>query len=144
VSATNDEKYLTALGRAVFRFALLEYRVIWILEKPSPGYINSYRASRKAASAIAKDLKIGTDNLRPSKPDLANEMDAFHDEFDALGKARNNLLHANPATAPGGDQVLIRQHFEAYIVWDLAAIESATAQFDAAQGRGAKIFDALP
>lgn len=144
MSATNDEKYLTALGRAIFRFALLEYRVIWILEKLSAGYINSYRGSRKAASAIAKDLKAATNNLRNSSPDLANDMDALHDEFEALGKTRNNLLHANPATAPGGDQVLIRQRFDAYIIWDIAAIESATAQFDAAQGRGAKIFEALP
>ena len=54
---TNDTDYLTELGRAIFSFAVLEYRVMYILEKLSPGYINTYRGSRDSASDIARDLK---------------------------------------------------------------------------------------
>jgi len=44
---TNDTDYLTELGRAIFSFAVLEYRVMYILEKLSPGTSTRIGISRQ-------------------------------------------------------------------------------------------------
>jgi hypothetical protein len=139
---TNDTYYLTELGRAIFRFAVLEYRVMYILEKLSPGYIHTYRGSRDSASDIARDLKREIRNVADTT--LATQMALLHSEFCKLIKQRNDLLHANPATAPNGDQILIRQHFQAYIRWDFPTVRGATVAFDKANEIGGKIFEMLP
>jgi len=144
MSAAGDTEYLTALGQAVFSYALLEYRVVWILEKLSPGYISNYRASfRATASKLARDLKDQSNSLARTDPQLADKLESLRSEFVKLGRQRNDLLHANPASSPSGDQILIRQHFESYIVWDIKTVRAATAAFGALDAIGADISDEI-
>jgi hypothetical protein len=144
MSAAGDTEYLTALGQAVFSYALLEYRVIWILETLSAGYINNYRASfRSAAAKLARDLKDQSESIAETKPQLAGKLASLHSDFVKLGRRRNDLLHANPASSPSGDQILIRQHFESYVIWDIETVRSATAAVGALEAFGAGIFDEI-
>ncbi|MFZ2157229.1 MAG: hypothetical protein WAV72_14065 [Bradyrhizobium sp.] len=145
MSAADDAEYLTALGQAVFSYALLEYRVIWILEKLSPGYLNTYRTSfRTTASKLAGDLKAQSVSLAATKPHLAGQLASLHSEFVKLGRQRNDLLHANPASSASGDQILIRQHFQKYVIWDIKTVREATTAFGALEAIGAGLFDAIP
>src|SRR5260370_8062119 len=100
---TNDTDYLTELGRAIFSFAVLEYRVMYILEKLSPGYIHTYRGSRDSASDIARDLKREIRNVADTT--LATQMALLHSDFCKLIKQRNNFLHPNPPTPRHGNHI---------------------------------------
>jgi hypothetical protein len=144
MSVAGDIECLTALGQAVFSYALLEYSIIWILEKLSPGFLGAYRASfRATASKLASDLEGQANSLFASKPQLAEKLKSLHSDFVELGRRRNDLLHANPASSPQGDQILIRQHFNSYVIWNIETIRAATAAFDAANAFGAGIFEEI-
>ena len=144
MSAAGDTEYLTALGKAVFSYALLEYRVVWILEKLSPGYIDKYRASfRTTAAKLSSALEDQSNSLAKTRPQLADKLKSLRSEFVELGRQRNDLLHANPASSPSGDQILIRQNFQSHIVWDIDIVRAATAAFAALEAIGAGIFDEI-
>src|SRR5882672_8438759 len=89
-------------------------------------------------------MSCGVCAIIPADTTLATQMALLHSEFCKLIKQRNDLLHANPATAPNGDQILIRQHFQAYIRWDFPTVRGATVAFDKANEIGGKIFEMLP
>ena len=111
MSAAGDTEYLTALGQAVFSYALLEYRVIWILETLSPGYINNYRASfRSAAAKLARDLKDQSESIAETKPQLAGKLASLHSDFVKLG--RRAMTRCTPIRHHRRREIdTIRQHF---------------------------------
>jgi hypothetical protein len=138
--AAVDPNYLRALGQAIFSFAVLEYRIIGIIEKLEPGYIDQYRASRMSALKIVGRLKTAVGKIPPTGEQLSDALLSLHEDFVRLAKARNDLLHANPATLQDGTQGLIRQHFESHIIWDIAAVDAATEAFEIAGDRASDIF----
>ena len=50
-----EERYLSALGRATYNFAYLEWQIVWIINVLDPDYVNSVRG--KTAGCIAKDFQ---------------------------------------------------------------------------------------
>ena len=99
-----DAQYANAIGVAAYAFARLEWSAVYVCERLQSGYVG--KVSRKTAGVIATDLvrlssRIGdaSDRVEATGPAL---------EFKRLVGRRNDLLHANPSTAPGGDQLLHR------------------------------------
>jgi len=53
-------------------------------------------------------------------------------------------LHANPASSTSGDQILIRQHFQSYVIWEIKTVREAATAFGALEAIGAGIFNSIP
>jgi hypothetical protein len=117
-----------------FRETAAEWRREW------GNYISQYRSSRTATSLkIAKALLNAAEKIEPARPDLAVALKSVQHDFVALGRRRNDLLHANPANS-NGVEVLVRRHFEAHIVWDFSEVDRATQEFEALFDRVSGIF----
>ena len=123
-----DEPYLTAVGLAVICFARLEWNAAWCCEKIERGYIHTIEAKRKTAGDIAQDLA----RLARGHPDLKirEDLGKGAEEFVRLVRRRNALMHANPATAPNGDQRLFRNHVE----WSIQMVNDVSDEFVEAGG----------
>src|SRR5258707_663209 len=92
---TLDDPYATALGRAVFAFARLEWDAVWCCNKLKPYYLNNL--SKKTAGNVAADL------IRLASTDKAlwSVYETCCHEFKRLVVVRNELLHGKPgATSP--------------------------------------------
>jgi hypothetical protein len=121
-----DEPYLRSVGLAVICFARLEWDAVWCCEKIQPGYISG--VGSKTAGQIANDL-VGLAAGHPL-PAVIASLGPPTAEFKRLVGRRNDLMHANPATAPNGDQRLFRKGAE----WTIAMIDDVADEFVAAGG----------
>lgn len=122
-----DPEYFQALGLAVTAFARLEWSAVWCCEHLTPGYLMTIeekweegrRVQRgKTAGIIAEDFKEVAG--RVLSVDIRGRLVPLADEFSALVKQRNGLLHGHPGTAPNGDQLMYR-HGSA---WTLKAVNT--------------------
>ena len=121
---STDEAYLHSVGLAIICFARLEWDAVWCCEKMQPGYLTT--VSKKTAGQIANDL-VGLAAVQ-SDPTVVASLEAPAAEFKRLVGMRNDLMHANPATAPNGDQRLFRRGAE----WTIALVDDAADEFVAA------------
>jgi len=121
-----DEPYLYSVGLATICFARLEWDAVWCCEKLQPGYVQTIGTEKKTAGRIATDLI----NLAAAHSDAAIKASLGHAaaEFKRLVGRRNDLLHANPSTAAGGDQRLIRNDS----VWTIPMVNDLADEFVAA------------
>jgi hypothetical protein len=119
--------YALALGRATYNFACLEWAVKQTLERLRPGYLK--RNENDTAGEVAEEFLQAARKAR--LPDAAVEdlIDAAH-RFRNLVPLRNNLLHAHPVTAAGGEQVLARNRNGQYNEWEQAEIDAAADAFE--------------
>lgn len=117
-----DPEYFQALGLAVTAFARLEWSAVWCCEHLEPGYLTTIdekwegerRVQRgKTAGAVAEDLK--TLAARVLAVEIRGRLVPLANEFAALVKQRNGLLHGHPGTAPSGEQLMFR-HGSAWTV----------------------------
>lgn len=104
----HDPDYFHAVGLAVISFARLEWNAVWCCQRLQPNYIDA--VEQKTAGAIANDFtklctRISDQSLRCKIAPLANE-------FKAVVKERNALMHGKPGTTPNGDQRLFRHGSE--------------------------------
>lgn len=97
-----EATYLSALGRATYNFAYLEWGIVWIAERLGPGYVNTVRG--KMAGKIATDFERLSQ--QPTDSSLKARLTLLASNFKALVERRNGLIHANPITADGGAQRL--------------------------------------
>lgn len=119
-----DDPYLHAVGLAVICFARLEWDAVWCCEKITPGYLAS--VGTKTAGQIANDLV--TRAAGHTDPAIVASLCAPAAEFKRLVGRRNDLMHANPATAQNGDQRLFRHGVE----WTIAEVNDVADEFVAA------------
>lgn len=98
-----DATYLTALGRAAYCFAYMEWAAVYCGEKLNSGYVGT--VAIKTAGEIARDI-AGSVSLIPDTSKQARCRTAVN-EFRRLVDRRNDLVHANPATV-GSEQRLVR------------------------------------
>jgi len=107
----------------VFNFAVLEYNVVWIIERRlKPGYLQEYASPGKTAGMVAQDL------ARWAKGSAEEaQLIALHSTFVGLKDLRNQLLHGNPAAAPSGEPQL--WHFEIGL-WDFERVQQAARDFE--------------
>jgi len=100
-----DEPYLVSLGRAAFCFASMEWNAACCCSRMQQDYLNT--VALKTAGNIADDFVRLAGRLQD--PALRRECVTAATEFKHLVKLRNGIVHAYPATAPGGAQRLFRQ-----------------------------------
>lgn len=129
-----DEPYLSSLGLALFVFARLEWEAVYLVEiiygrKHNPASITGYVGSvgAKTAGQIANDLTQAVAGMSDAKLKAAVEPHAV--EFARLVRRRNDLMHANPATAPNGDQRLFRHGSQ----WTIPEVDDLADEFSACQ-----------
>jgi hypothetical protein len=122
-----DPEYFHALGLAVTAFARLEWDAVWVCEQLQPGYLTTIeekweenrRVQRgKTAGVIAEELRALAG--RVLSVEIRGRLVPLAEEFSALVKQRNGLLHGNPGTGPGGEQMMFR-HGSA---WTLKAVNT--------------------
>jgi hypothetical protein len=100
-SAQTDDEYLALIGGAVYVFASVEWVVIEICRLLDPEFTHE-AASAMMSGPIAARLRDALAAL-PGEPDRG-----FGSRYSELVDRRNDLIHAHPATAPDGSQVLHR------------------------------------
>jgi hypothetical protein len=120
-------RYIEALGRAVYNFALLEYAVVHTAERIERGYLNKYTAERKTAGLVACDFAKIIAMAAQGHP-AAGKLTEISSTFAELVERRNKLLHANPATLADGTQALIYQTTGA--CWELDTVTAAAQAFE--------------
>jgi hypothetical protein len=121
-----DARYIEALGRAVFNFALLEYAVVHAAEKIERGYLNKYTAKPKTAGMVARDFAKIIARAAQGHP-AAGKLTEISSTFAELTERRNKLLHANPATLADGTQALI---YQTGACWELDTVTAAAQAFE--------------
>ncbi len=99
-----DETYLISLGRAAYCFASLEWNAVCCCARMQDGYLDT--VALKTAGSIADDLLRLSEELADTV--LGAECVAAATEFKRLVRLRNGIVHAYPATVPGGAQRLLR------------------------------------
>lgn len=116
-----DDPYLHAVGLAVICFARLEWNAVWCCERLDPGYLTTI--AKKTAGDIANDLIARV--AKHADPAVVASLAPLTAKFKHLTGVRNSLMHANPATAPNGDQRLFRHGTE----WTIAMVDDAADAF---------------
>jgi hypothetical protein len=132
------QSYLSALGRATYNFAYLEWGIVWIVEKLRPGYINKVRG--KTAGDIAKEFKKAAVGAAIPDPQLKSRIVALASSFEVLVCRRNKLVHGNPMTATGGEQRLLYSGKSATFEWSESDILDAARDFESAAIEANDIF----
>lgn len=94
-----DEKYLLALGCAVYRFSNLEWSIIWLLETLDEGFLK--RSKKVAANTIAKKFGSVLNNVGEKVSNLA-DLEKLQSDFAKLVILRDSLIHSNPFTDESG------------------------------------------
>ncbi len=117
------DEYIASLGRAVYAFSLLEWNIIWCLERMVPSDIGS--VSRKMSMQISKKFSRISQKILDSN--LRDQCITVSTEFELLVKKRNALLHAKPGTATDGSQLLFRNGNP----WTISAIDALADEFAA-------------
>jgi hypothetical protein len=112
--------YISALGRATYNFAYLEWGITWAWECIDRGSIN--RVKSLTAGQIAIQFKKKVDKL-PNSNGLKNRLSKLAAEFQGFVKLRNALVHANPYTAAGGEQRLRFSGSSTTQDWPVAQID---------------------
>jgi hypothetical protein len=80
--------------------------------KTNPAYVDT--VSEKTAGQIANDLVIAAEGL--NDPRLRAQVKPLANQFKALTKRCNDLMHANPGTSRNKEQCLFRHCAEWTIV----------------------------
>jgi hypothetical protein len=93
------DDYVSAIGRATYNFAVLEWGIVWLGQCLSPNFINEARGN--TAGRIGRDFLNAVKALAPSDPARAYLVN-LAEEFLALVVTRNELMHGKPHTAADG------------------------------------------
>jgi hypothetical protein len=119
-----EDAYVTALGRAAYVFSSVEWNAVYCCEKLETGFVQ--KAVKLTAGQIADKL-LSLMKKRPARAvDWQRCVDAAA-EFKRLTRRRNDLMHANPGTAPNGEQQLFRHGAQ----WTAQAVDDVADEFAA-------------
>jgi hypothetical protein len=133
-----DPEYACVLGYAIYCYCSLEWNVVWIIERLDPGYIR--KIQWKTASKFSRDLAGCIEKAVGLEEPLRARLLAFSDRFKPLTRRRDALLHANPSTAPGGEQRLQYSGETGVIDWPLDDIIAASEDFESASLEANELF----
>lgn len=114
--------YAAALGLAVYCFADLEWNAVSCCDRIEPGSIENLE--ERTAGRVADTLLHLMKKLPNS--DQRTELESAAADFRFLVGTRNNLVHAKPATAPGGARGLAR-HGDYWTIAELKGVADAFA-----------------
>ncbi len=119
-----EDDYATAVGRAAYIFAYLEWQVVWCAEKLQPGFLANLGIKTAGQIGIEFEqltLAVADDALKLAMHPLAQE-------FRSLVRERNSLLHGKPGTVSGSGQ---QRLFRNGVPWHIADLDSAADRFAA-------------
>ena len=100
-----DPTYVAAVGVATYIFARLEWDAVYCCEKIQPGFLGTVGV--KTAGQVAADFRALAASVLD--PIARQQTVQVATEFSRLVKLRNDLIHSNPCTTPGGEQRLNRR-----------------------------------
>lgn len=129
--------YLSAVGRATYNFAYLEWVIIWTGQELAPGFIS--KAQKLTAGQISErfaTIVSALDEQHPARVALLEVAASFKD----LVIIRNQLMHAKPYTADRGEQRLLYNGKSGRKDWPADAILETAAAFEALAIKGNNIF----
>jgi hypothetical protein len=116
-----DPQYTSALGKAVFEFARLEWLAVQCCDRIRAGSIEEL--SERTAGRVADTLLHLTCELAPSPAAGALHEAAL--DFKAYVGTRNNLLHAKPGFNAEGHERLFRDGDQ----WTIEELDAVSIAF---------------
>jgi hypothetical protein len=125
--ASPDHEYTSAIGRAVFAFARLEWLAVQCCEKIRAGSVEEL--SERTAGRVGDTLLHLAGELPASADRL--ELEGAASEFRAFVGTRNNLLHAKPGFNDQGQERLFRDGDQ----WTIGELEAVAAAFERCSAR---------
>jgi hypothetical protein len=121
-----DPAYATALGQALYCFALCEWNAVYCIQKYQPGYVTSaFRPTQPTmAGTVADKLRSISINMPdvPEKQEWQQTAELF---FDLVKTERNRLVHGKPGTNSDGEQRLFYFGYE----WTIERVKEAADKF---------------
>lgn len=105
--ASPGPEYAQMLGETLYQMAGLEWMVIEVIQRLDPATSIEMLAGL-TTSGIADQLKSKVDKATVLEPARHDELRAIADDYADLPIVRNDIVHARPATAPDGRQMLYR------------------------------------
>jgi hypothetical protein len=125
-SVVLDPVYATALGEALYCFALCEWNAVYCIQKHEQGYVaNAFQSTQSTMSGtIAQKLRSVSSKLADSDKKIEWQI-ASQLFFDLVKTERNQLIHGKPGTNAVGDQRLFYFGFE----WTLERVREAADRF---------------
>lgn len=100
-----DDEYASALGQAVYVFAICEWNVVWSCEKLKGGSLSRIRAKKMTAGDIAKLFSDLVRNM-PRRIYEKKGLTTLAERFRNLVQLRNDIVHGKPGTDKDGNQRL--------------------------------------
>ncbi|MBO1903993.1 hypothetical protein KHP60_04500 [Microvirga sp. 3-52] len=126
----SDPEYIQALGQAVYSYCYLEWQVIWLVERLT-GTFFEVDVHRMTGGKIGRAFKEAVDAAEGNVPDeVLQRLKRGSNLFWNAVELRQDLLHAHPFTADGGEQMLSRKKEGRFDPWTIEKIDSATRCFD--------------
>lgn len=126
------EPYVVDIGAFVFAFAYLEGSVVDLIERLDPGKaIGPEMFDAGPTASRYKSMLSGAIDAASDRIGAATEAELRQlvEGFDVLIRARNDVLHARPMTAPDGTQRLYRWGMGRAIEITAEGLRAAAVQF---------------
>lgn len=128
----HDSKYVAAIGRAIYIFAIYEWTVIHAIEKLRPGFLTKWRFAQKSMTARTVGRKFTSavsESSDPGRP-LTLRLEEAAKRFMEFVDERNELVHSHVYSEPDGRQHLIYQGRDKTRTWSIAEIDDLAHRFE--------------
>jgi hypothetical protein len=125
-SAVLEPVYATALGEALYCFALCEWNAVYCIQKHEQGYVaHAFRPTQVTMSGtVAEKLRSVSSKLVESAEKLEWQL-ASQLFSDLVKMERNQLIHGKPGTNAVEDQRLFYFGFE----WTIERVRETADRF---------------
>lgn len=92
-----DPDYFESLGRAIYRWAQMEWAIVYLAEEIHSEGRKAHRSASMTSVLVARQLRsaLGDTNVSDS---AYTDAKAISDEYEDLIRRRNEIVHAHPAT----------------------------------------------
>ncbi len=97
---SKDPDYLESLGRAIYRWAQMEWAIVYLTKEIHPEGRAVQRSATMTAGHIARRLRSALDETNVSDAAFSDAK-SIANEYEALLQRRNDIVHAQPATMSG-------------------------------------------
>ena len=101
-----DSDYLESIGRAIYRWAQMEWAIVYLVEELHPDSHRVQRSASMTSAHLARQLRSALDETKVSDSAYTDAR-SISSEYVELLARRNDIVHAHPATITG-DQRLHR------------------------------------
>lgn len=121
-----DPDYATALGQALYCFALCEWNAVYCIQEQQPGYVaDAFRPTQSTMAGTVADKLRSVSRKLSNGPDKLEWEQAAQLFFDLVTAERNRLVHAKPGTNQVGEQRLFYFGYE----WTVERVQAVADRF---------------